>query len=345
MRMRLRSTAASLAIVLLAAALTLAGCSGGRSGPANSGHQDGSQQAASARRAGAVLATLHAGLNRRAVTGTSYYLSLGDSLSRGVQPALTGQDVATSRGYPDRLAARLRGELPHLRLVKLGCSGETTATMIHGGICPYPAGSQLDQAISFLRSHRGRTALVTIDIGANDPNSCVLGAGPSAILPCLFSRIPGIARNVSAIMARLRSAAGRRIPIVGMTYYVPELGLWRTGKTGRQLAILTGAVAAGANQMLATRYHRYGARVANVFSTFGSSDFGAQAKKAGQDGAAGQALRAQSGSASPLPPNVAAICSLTWMCAGAPRGPDEHANDAGYRVIARTFWRAIAGSP
>jgi len=30
------------------------------------------------------------------------------------------------------------------------------------------------------------------------------------------------------------------------------------------------------------------------------------------------------------------------MCAQAPRGPNEHANDAGYRVIARAFWRAIA---
>jgi len=339
--MRLPSAAARPAIALLAAALTVAGCWHGASDPASSRQPEGSRQVALGRHAGAAVAALRSGLSRKAVTGRSYYLSLGDSLSQGVQPAPTGVDVATSRGYPDQLVARLRGELPHLRLVKLGCSGETTATMIHGGVCPYPAGSQLDQAISFLRSHRGRTAIVTIDIGANDPNSCVLGGGASTILPCVFSRIPGMARNLSAIMAKLRSAAGPRVLIVGMTYYVPELGLWRAGRTGRQLAILTGAVAAGANQMLATRYHRYGARVANVFSSFRSSDFGAQAKKAGQGGAAGQALRAQSGSASPLPPNVAAICSLTWMCANAPRGPNEHANDDGYRVIARAFWRAI----
>src|SRR5258705_5337118 len=107
--------------------------------------------------------------------------------------------------------------------------------MIHGGVCPYPAGSQLDQVISFLRSHRGRTAIVTIDIGANDPNSCVLGGGASMILPCVFSRIPGIARNLSAIMAKLRSAAGPRVLIVGMTYYVPELGLWRARPTRREI--------------------------------------------------------------------------------------------------------------
>jgi len=339
--MRLRSAAARVTIALLAAALMLVGCSGGGNG-ASSGQPDGSQQGAS------VLAALHAGLGRRAVTGPSYYLSLGDSLSQGVQPESSGQDVATSRGYPDRLARMLRAELPHLRLVKLGCSGETTATMMHGGICPYPAGSQLAQAIRFLRLHRGRTALVTIDIGGNDPNSCILGAKPSSILPCVFSRIPGIARNVAAIMAKLRSAAGKRVVIVGMTYYVPELGLWRSGKTGRQLAVLTGAVAAGANKMLADGYHRHGARVANVFGAFRSSDFGARAKgiasQAGGtaqiDGAGGKAHSHSSGS---VPPNVAAICALTWMCARAPQGPNEHANDAGYRVIARAFWRAIAG--
>ena len=342
MRMRLRNAAGRLAIALLAAALTLADCS--------NGHQDGSQQVGSERRAGSALAALHAGLSRRAVKGTSYYLSLGDSLSRGVQPTWTGQDVETSRGYPNRLAAKLRGELPHLRLVKLGCSGETTVTMMHGGICPYPAGSQLDQAIRFLRLHRGRTALITIDIGANDPNSCILGSGASAILPCVFTRIPQIGRNLSAIMARLRSAAGPRVLIVGMTYYVPELGLWRAGRTGRQLAVLTGAVAAGANQMLTTGYHRYGARVANVFRAFRTSDFGAQAKRnAGQASRQGQG-RGTGGKAVPagsrsVPPNVAAICALTWVCASAPRGPNEHANNAGYRVIARAFWRAIEGLP
>ena len=200
--------------------------------------------------------------------------------------------------------------------------------MIHGGTCRYPAGSQLAQAARFLRSHRGRTALITIDIGANDPNSCVLSGGLSSVLPCVVSRLPQVGRNLSTILATLRSAAGPRVLIVGMTYYVPELGLWHTGKTGRQIAILTGAVAAGANQLLVTRYRRYGARVANVFAAFHSSDFG---MKTGTPGP---------GSG---PPNVALICSLTWMCARAPRGPNEHPNDAGYRVIARRVLAAITG--
>src|SRR6266446_6214469 len=115
MRMRLPSAAARPAIALLAAALTVAGCWHGASDPASSRQPEGSRQVALGRHAGAAVAALRSGLSRKAVTGRSYYLSLGDSLSQGVQPAPTGVDVATSRGYPDQLVARLRGELPHLR--------------------------------------------------------------------------------------------------------------------------------------------------------------------------------------------------------------------------------------
>lgn len=321
--MRPASALARLAAAPIAAVLTLAGCTNGAP-PASKDHGVHSQQ----------------GAGPDAGTQTSFYLSLGDSLAQGVQPTAAGNDVATSHGYPDLLAARLRRRLPHLRLVKLGCAGETTDTMIKGGICPYPAGSQLSQAVKFLRSHRGRTALVTIDIGGNDPNSCVVGQDPAAILPCLSSRIPRTGRNLSAIMARLRSAAGPRVTIVGMTYYVPELGLWRNGQSGKRVAILTGAIAAGANQMLTARYRHYGARVANVFAAFRTEDFGNGARTANR---AAQADRAHRAGDAFVPPNVAAICALTWMCAHPPRGPNEHANDAGYRVIARAFWRAITG--
>ncbi|HET9894714.1 MAG TPA: SGNH/GDSL hydrolase family protein [Streptosporangiaceae bacterium] len=252
-----------------------------------------------------------------------YYLSLGDSLSQGVQPSSTGTDVATTQGYPDQLTTLLRTSVPDLRLVKLGCSGETTTTMIRGGICHYPAGSQLAQATEFLRSHAGSVALITIDIGGNDPNSCVIGQAVSRIFGCLSSRIGQSVRNLGTILARLRAADGSKALIVGMNYYVPELGLWKT-TTGRALAILTEGFAAGGNHMLADKYHSYGAKVADVFSAFKSADFGTRNKTAKAD-----------------PPNVAAICAFTWMCAPHPRGPNEHANSAGYHVIAEAFYRAI----
>ncbi|MGN6679370.1 MAG: SGNH/GDSL hydrolase family protein [Streptosporangiaceae bacterium] len=324
--MQLRSFTIRSALVLLAGVIMLTGCS--NDGPASA--SSGTGAAHSQRDPVRALRSALAGGNR----GTSFYLSLGDSLSQGVQPTMTGQDVATNQGYPDRLVTTLRDHLRRLRLIKLGCSGETTETMIHGGICHYPAGSQLAQAATFLRTHRGRTALITIDIGANDPNSCVDG-GMTAILPCVVGRLPEIGKNLDHILATLRAAAGKRVLIVGMTYYVPELALWKRGTPGRQIGILTGAVAAGANKMLTDSYQHYGARVANVFAAFRTSDFG---RKNGQPNSK-TAPKATSPGA--IPPNVARICSLTWMCASPPRGPDEHANNAGYRVIARAFWHTI----
>ncbi len=98
-----------------------------------------------------------------------YYLSLGDSLAAGVQPIGDPANLyRTDEGYADQLYAMAREWYPNLKLVKLGCPGETTATMIDGGICAYPHGSQLDEAVSFLHAHGRFVAFVSIDIGSND---------------------------------------------------------------------------------------------------------------------------------------------------------------------------------
>ncbi len=101
---------------------------------------------------------------------TYYYLALGDSLAVGIQPSASG-DVATNQGYADDLYALFRTRVRGLKLAKLGCSGETTMTMIDGGSCNYEEGSQLAAAISFLQTHH--VALVTLDIGANDIDHCI----------------------------------------------------------------------------------------------------------------------------------------------------------------------------
>ena len=89
--------------------------------------------------------------------GPRYYLALGDSLSVGIQPDAAGTDVPTDQGYPDQLEGMLQRRGHDLRLVKLGCSGETTVTLINGGICSYPGGgTQLAAASQFLRQHRGQ---------------------------------------------------------------------------------------------------------------------------------------------------------------------------------------------
>ena len=251
----------------------------------------------------------------------TYYLALGDSLSRGVQPDAAGASVETPHGYPDQVYAALRRTHPTLRLVKLGCPSETTTTMINGGICRYRGGSQLAAADAFLRAHRGRVLLVTIDIGANDPEYC--GGQPSLtqLASCAVTGIPAAVTHLTTIMNSLK-AAWPGVRIVGMNYYLPALAEWRNGLPGKVVAWTAEKLAATYNQMLDRVYTDAGARVANVFGAFETADF------------------ADAAGAANVPRNVARLCQWTWACAAPPRGPNQHANQAGYQVIARTFLQA-----
>ena len=92
--------------------------------------------------------------------------------------------------------------MPKLSLVKLGCPGETTVTMIDGGICTYDHGSRLEEAVAFLRASRQFVAFVTINIGAND-FAC-------ADLACVPAGVASIQANLPAIPGG--DWARRRIP-------------------------------------------------------------------------------------------------------------------------------------
>jgi lysophospholipase L1-like esterase len=254
----------------------------------------------------------------------SYYLALGDSLSQGVQPNAAGISVKTGQGYPDQVYAALLPRHPGLQLVKLGCPGETTGTMINGGICHYPGGSQLAAAVAFLRAHRGRVLLVTLDIGANDTEDCGSWASLRSA-SCLESNIPGAVSHLSTIVARLRAAAGPGVDLVGMTYYLPALSEWLDGTPGQAIARLSERLAAGYNDLLDRTYTTSGARVADVFGAFDTGNFGDLVTVPGLG---------------TLPRNVALICQWTWQCVTPPRGPNQHANQTGYGVIADTFLRA-----
>jgi lysophospholipase L1-like esterase len=254
----------------------------------------------------------------------TYYLALGDSLSQGVQPDAAGASVETRYGYPDQVYVALRPSHPTLRLVKLGCPGETTSTMINGGICPYPSGSQLKAAVAFLHTHRGRVLLVTIDIGANDPEQCAGqqgGGQPSLgqLASCTVKGIPAAVTHLTTIMASLKAAAPG-VRMVGMNYYLPALAEWRNGLPGHLVAWAAERLAATYKTMLDRVYTSSGARVADVFGAFETGDFADQ-------GGTG-------------PRNVALLCRWTWACAAPPRGPNQHANQAGYQVIARAFLQA-----
>lgn len=269
---------------------------------------------------------------RATTTAHTYYVSLGDSLAQGVQPTSSGATVETRQGYASQLFTALRLGNPSLRLVKLGCPGETTATMINGGICTYPAGSQLAQAAAFLARHKGQVQLVTIDIGANDLNKCLpptLNTIPK-IAKCLLKVFPVLQAHLAIIMSRLVSAGGSGPPpIIGMTYYDPELANWLTGTAaGRTLAKDSITLAGAFNSLLSGVYAKFGAKVADVSAAFHTTQFKARVTLP----AFGR-----------VPKDVGYICLYTWMCAAPPVGPNVHANRLGYAVIANTFLKTYLG--
>jgi lysophospholipase L1-like esterase len=267
----------------------------------------------------------HGPAGAAAAPAARYYLSLGDSLAQGVQADPLGHSGATSRGYADQLYDVLRRGDRGLRLVKLGCPGETTGTMIRGRHCVYPAGSQLSEAVAVLREHRGHVPLVTLDIGANDAGSCFTDPVHRAVPPCRAGPRPPTMASLRRILARLRAAAGPPTVIIGMTLYAPELPEWRYGPGGRRRARLSEQLTLAFDTRLARVYRSSGARVADVAGAFRTADF------TGAVPVPGLGL---------LPRNVAAICAWTWVCARPPRGPNKHPDEAGYGVIARAYLAA-----
>jgi lysophospholipase L1-like esterase len=243
-----------------------------------------------------------------AAADTRYYLSLGDSLAQGYQP-IGGPwsprgDQGYNQGYADQLLKLVRQPNEQLRLVKLGCGGETTTTMIVGspwcgGL--FPAGSQLAEAVAFLHSHRGEVAFVTLDIGGND------------VLQPDGGGVAAITSNLPMILAQLREAAGPGVPIVGMNYYNPLLVEWFANPASLQSHV-DGVVAF--NDLLEVIYAAADDPVADVEDAFESTDTTLV------DG---------------VPRDLARLCELTWGCAAPPHGPDIHPNNAGYAAIAQAF--------
>jgi lysophospholipase L1-like esterase len=254
-----------------------------------------------------------------AATGSPYYLSLGDSLAQGVQPNAEGQSGITDQGYADDLYSVERLQVHGLKLAKLGCPGETTTTMIKGGVCvgAYSANplldNQLDAAVAFLQTHD--VALVTIDIGANNVDGCI-GAG-SIDLTCIGNGFAAAHSDLATILATLRKA-DPTVPIVGMNYYDPFLAEWLQGPAGQVLALQSVQLTTSYNTLLGAVYHAFSVPVANVESAF-------------------QTTNSTVIPFVKLPINVATICALTWMCAPAPVGPNIHARAVGYWLIAATF--------
>jgi lysophospholipase L1-like esterase len=261
-----------------------------------------------------------------------YYLALGDSLSVGFQPLPSGAGVETSHGYANDLFAAERKKIPGLKLVELGCPGESTTSMLTGRgntaaakqyKCVKTGGSQLKAAERWLKAHhaRGEVPLITIDIGANDVDGCVT---PSFSLTCVTAGVKSIAANTPKLLAGIGKAAPKGTTFAGMSLYDPFLAaylnpysaLYPLAEESVTLAQQVNAAISAADK--AARF-----KTADVFDAFKTS-----------------VTTAAPGTS--IPTNVAEICALTWMCANAPQGPNIHANRAGYGVIAGAF-RSVVG--
>ena len=265
------------------------------------------------------IAVVLAGQSAASATpsGPTYYVALGDSLSKGFMP-LTGD---SNEGYVDQLYAQLHRSQPQLQLMKLGCSGETTTTMRSGGICSYAgAASQLDAAVAFLRTHRGSVKYLTIDIGANDIDPCA--ASGVIDQTCVQESLATIGRNLLAILISLRLAGGFGPQYAGMTYYDPFLAAWLLGPTGQALARESVQVANTLNGLETFEYRIFGMKVADVSGAFQTNNF----------------TEVPFGSGT-VPLNVATICTLTFECTLN----NIHPNVQGYAVIAGAFEAVLPG--
>ena len=254
-----------------------------------------------------VAAALLAATSARADNGVRYYVSLGDSLAAGTNATGVGDPfIFTDNGYADQLAALEQARIPKLELVKLGCPGETTGSMVdpfpYEGrgdhhLCRFSHGSQLAEAVNFLHAHKGNVAFVTIDIGAND----VFQSVP----------LPVALANLASTLDQLRAAAGPDVPIVGMNYYgvfLPQA--WVEGGLPGLQAEIANLVAF--NDALESVYAAAGDPVADVESAFQVTD---------------------TTLVNGTPLDVLRECAWTWICAAG----DVHANTAGYGVIAQAF--------
>jgi lysophospholipase L1-like esterase len=249
----------------------------------------------------------------------SYYVALGDSLAIGLQPSPAG-DLPTAQGYADDIFAVFHLLKPGLTLVKLGCSGETTYTMIYGGKCSYAEGSQLAAALNFLETHD--VALVTLDIGANDVDGCVTLSPLNINTTCVEKGVANVNNYLPQVLSALRSAAGKGTLIVGMNYYDPFLAAWTLGPSGQVLANQSLEAAVGFTFDLEGVYSLFDVPVADVAKTFHISD-------------------TTNVPVIKLPLDVFLTLTWTWMAAPAPLGPDIHPNAAGYSAIAGAFIATI----
>lgn len=242
------------------------------------------------------------------------YVALGDSLAAGYQPG--GSELRDS-AYPALAANRLAGDGADLTLENLGCSGETTTSLLKGGKCDFEAGSQIAQAEKVLEAAKGNVGLVTIDIGGNDLLACVRG-GASIDTACVTKGVATVRKNLPTILDRLTAAAGKDVPVLVIGYYNP----W---------------VAAKALDQPIKGVDEAARAYANLSKGIEASAKGAGATFVGLDEAfATNDTTPTTIGGRTVPENAARVCTLTNLCTAR----DIHFSDEGAATVGRVVAEA-----
>jgi hypothetical protein len=167
--------------------------------------------------------------------------------------------------------------------------------------------------------------LVTVDIGANDVDGCA--SVPAAQLgKCVTTGEASIKHDLPLILKGLRAAAPAGTKFAGMTLYDSVLpAYFSTNSSTRALATASVAFLRQINGELNSADTGAGFATADVAGAFNSYDSTDMVPFRGRS----------------VPTNVARVCDWTWGCTAPPRGPNIHANQKGYAVIAGAFAKVV----
>jgi lysophospholipase L1-like esterase len=246
-------------------------------------------------------------------SGGGLYVALGDSLAAGYQP---GGAELRDTAYPALTAGRLEAGGGALTLENLGCSGETTTSLVKGGKCKFAAGSQLEQAEKLLKDSKD-VSLVTIDIGGNDLLRCVRG-GAQIDTACVTAGVGTVKKNLPTILKRLRTAAGPDVPVLVLGYYNP----WLAAKALDQPVKGVDAAAkayTGLSKAIESAAKSTGTTFVGLDEAFSTND-----------------TTPTTINGRTVPENAAKICTLTNICTAA----DIHLTDEGAATVARVLAKA-----
>ncbi len=254
-----------------------------------------------------------------ATVATGFYLDIGASSSLGYQP--TGipkhNSHRTDTAYANDVVNYLATRGVDLRLRQIGCPGETVESMLlSGDHCYTLPQRQLLTAEQFLQANHDAVGLVTIDLGFNDVRPCLAAAVVDPT--CVAMGLANVTRDLTPVLNALKSAAGPNVHFIGIDYGDPFLSKYLQGGVHVTAATQTLQAMSALDTDLIRLYHASKIPVANVAGAFQLDNRTPTMLKG----------------VGVVPLNVARACQLTWDCTGYPFGPDDHPNNAGYRVIA-----------